>query len=46
MYHLGGNAFSGGHLVYLPVAAPIISFILSYVPVWGVEGGMQKIQEG
>ena len=45
MHHLGGDAFLGGNLGYLHVATHIISFILSYVPNWGVEG-RGKIQGG
>ena len=44
MYPLGGIAFLGGPLDYLPVVAPIINFILSYVPIIRVEGERQKRQ--
>ena len=42
MYHLGGNAFLGGFLVYVPVARLIISINLSYVPTDRVEGRKDK----
>ena len=37
MYHLGGNAFFSGALVYLPVAKLIIILNLRYVPIKRVE---------
>ena len=46
MYHLDGNAFLGGPLVYLPVATPIIGFISSYVLIRGVEGRNGKNMGG
>ena len=42
MYHLGGNAFLGGLLAYLPVMELLIGFNLSYVRIERVEGGKEQ----